>query len=87
MDFRELLGLADLASRPIGCHQVDLDARSASPNNSQKSKIRPLRKNVYTSRFSTRNPKNGNTHIYHFHISESLNLAFFQFWGRGGVIN
>jgi hypothetical protein len=47
-------------------------------------KIRPLRKIVYTSQFSTGNPKSYNTHIYHFHISESLNLDFFQILGPGG---
>jgi hypothetical protein len=52
-------------------------SRLDSSGQSQKSKIRPLRKNVYTSRFSTVTPKSYNTHIYHFHISESLDLVFF----------
>ena len=34
------------------------------PNKSRKSQIRPLRRIVYTSRFSTGNPKSCNTHIY-----------------------
>ena len=50
-------------------------------------RIRPLRNIVYTSRFSAVNPKSSNTRIYHFHISESLNLDFFKFWGRGGGDN
>jgi hypothetical protein len=58
--------------------------RGGSPKLVQKSKIRPLRKNVYTSRFLTPNPKSYNTHIYHFHISESLNLDFFKILGTGG---
>jgi hypothetical protein len=49
----------------------------------QQSQIRPLRRIVYTSRFSTGNPELCNTHIYHSHISESLNLDFFKFWGGG----
>jgi hypothetical protein len=53
-------------------------------NKSQKSKIRPLTKNVYTSRFSTTvNPKLYNTHIYHFQISESFNLDFCRLLGPG----
>ena len=40
-------------------------------------------KNVYTSRVSTGKPNSCNDCIYHFHVLESLNLDFFDFWGRG----
>ena len=48
------------------------------PHESKTSKIRLLRKNVYTSRFWTPNPKSCNIHIYHFHISEWFTLDFCQ---------
>ena len=51
-----------------------------------RSKIEKC-KHFYTSRFWTPNPQLYNTHTYHFHISESLNFDFFQFWGPGGGDN
>ena len=41
-------------------------------------------RNVDTSRFWTRKPNSCNIHIYHFHISELLNLDFSKFLGTGG---
>ena len=42
-------------------------------------------KNVDTSRFWTGKPKSCNIYIYHFHISESPHLVFFNFLGVGGI--
>ena len=65
-----------------------LASQPTSQGASQPAKIRPLRKNVYTSRFSTPNPKSCNTHTYHFHISKSLNLVVFSSnFGAGGIRN
>ena len=50
----------------------------------QKSKIRPLHRIVYTSRFWIPKTKFYNPHIYNFHISKSLNLDFPNFLGGGG---
>jgi hypothetical protein len=50
----------------------------------QKCKNVRTWKKVYTSRFWTGEPKSCNPHIYHVHISKSLNLDFFKFVGPGG---
>ena len=45
--------------------------------------IQPPEKIVYTSRFWTGKPNCCNDHIYHSHVSELLNLGFFNLKGRG----
>ena len=50
---------------------------------SQITKIRPLEENVYTSRFSIGKLFVCNNHVYHFHVSESLNFDLFIV-GEGG---
>ena len=68
------------------CLHSWIDKLTSVQHKFQKSKIRPLRTNVYTSRFSTQNPKPCNTHTYHFHIPEWFNVIFFQIM-EGGEIN
>jgi hypothetical protein len=40
-------------------------------------------KNIHISRFSTGKPTPCNDHIYHSHVSDSLNLAFLDLKGAG----
>ena len=48
-----------------------------------KSQIRTVETIVYTSRFSTGKPNPCNDNIYHFHVSESLNIIFLFTGGKG----
>ena len=69
------------------CLHSWIDKLTSVQHKFQKSKIRPLRTNVYTSRFSTQNPKSCNTHNYlpfpHIRIAQSRFFELLGPWGGG----